>query len=401
MNTVGQRSQTDRDQDHRGRYWRAVIAVSVSVLVVAILYFAIPHNYLGEETGKFRAALPGSDTGAAVAPSRRGAVTGAKIVSETIIYLHEDGRSHFDYSTKRTSSPSSELYVESKKSLGEYIYFYPKGYTVDDKADESAIVITFPEAGFAAIKDGYFDKKVTRDEDGVFTFKSWGGRKRKDGHFGFWTKGKNFTEFVYAWVFPDSFDIISYESNRKGDWILQSNTVSWYGENVNDITFTFKYRPHSQKHYDTLSTSLADTGGVKVEHHQHAVRVALEGAILFPAGQSELSPRGRALIRTVLKAFGEGPTVKIIVEGHTDNQPVSRKLSAIFSTNWELSTARALSVVHYLAELGFPEKKLEARAYGPYRPRASNETEEGRAQNHRIPSWYGSNSWSARERSET
>ncbi|MDK2959817.1 MAG: chemotaxis protein MotB, partial [Bacillota bacterium] len=70
------------------------------------------------------------------------------------------------------------------------------------------------------------------------------------------------------------------------------------------------------------------------------------------------------------------------VEGHTDNLPIN---TYRFPSNWELSTARATTVVRYLAEKhGIPPDRLSAAGYGEWRPVAPNDTPEHRAQNRRV-----------------
>jgi chemotaxis protein MotB len=69
------------------------------------------------------------------------------------------------------------------------------------------------------------------------------------------------------------------------------------------------------------------------------------------------------------------------VEGHTDNRPI-RTLQ--FPSNWELSAARAASVVNYLARLGIAPGRMAAVGYGEYRPKADNRSEQGRAKNRRV-----------------
>jgi len=69
------------------------------------------------------------------------------------------------------------------------------------------------------------------------------------------------------------------------------------------------------------------------------------------------------------------------VEGHTDNLPIHTKE---FPSNWELSTARAISVIRYLEEKGINKERLSALGYGEYRPLVSNNTPENRAINRRV-----------------
>ena len=69
------------------------------------------------------------------------------------------------------------------------------------------------------------------------------------------------------------------------------------------------------------------------------------------------------------------------IEGHTDNRPIKK---SGWKSNWELSTARALSVLHYLSEKSVAEPRLAAIGYGEYKPVASNDTKEGRQKNRRV-----------------
>jgi chemotaxis protein MotB len=75
----------------------------------------------------------------------------------------------------------------------------------------------------------------------------------------------------------------------------------------------------------------------------------------------------------------------IVVEGHTDDVPLSAALRKRFPSNWELSTARASAVVRFFQqEGGIQPKRLAARGYSYYRPVVPNDTEKGRQQNRRI-----------------
>ena len=79
------------------------------------------------------------------------------------------------------------------------------------------------------------------------------------------------------------------------------------------------------------------------------------------------------------------PDRALQVEGHTDNVQISSRLRERYPTNWELSTARATNVVHFLQDtVGLPGDHLVAAGHSEYRPVADNATEEGRAQNRRI-----------------
>ena len=72
------------------------------------------------------------------------------------------------------------------------------------------------------------------------------------------------------------------------------------------------------------------------------------------------------------------------MEGHTDNIPIGPVLAEKFSSNWELSVARAASAVRYLSGKGISSDRLSATGYGEYKPIASNDSDDGREQNRRV-----------------
>jgi len=119
-------------------------------------------------------------------------------------------------------------------------------------------------------------------------------------------------------------------------------------------------------------------------------RFVFSSEVLFDSARADLSPEGRAQIANVaellLQVSDEIPdTIDWIirVDGHTDNVPLSA--NAEFSSNWELSQARALSVVLYMSEeLGIPSERLAATGFGEFHPVAEGDSAAVRAQNRRI-----------------
>jgi len=126
--------------------------------------------------------------------------------------------------------------------------------------------------------------------------------------------------------------------------------------------------------------SLVRDGQVKVTQSNRGVSVEINASVLFASGQAQLrSDSGRALQQV---AGVLAPTGQIIqVEGYTDDVPIS---SAQFPSNWELSAARASSVVRLLIENGVTERRLSVVGYGPNRSVTSNDTSQGRARNRRV-----------------
>ena len=119
-------------------------------------------------------------------------------------------------------------------------------------------------------------------------------------------------------------------------------------------------------------------------------RFVFSSEVLFPVGSAELAPAGRAeiakiadILRSIAGDIPEGIDWVIRVDGHTDDVPLSGQ--GAFKDNWELSQARALSVVRYMSDfLGIPPDRLAANGFGQYQPVNPANTPEARAQNRRI-----------------
>jgi chemotaxis protein MotB len=131
---------------------------------------------------------------------------------------------------------------------------------------------------------------------------------------------------------------------------------------------------------ESAMQDLVDQNVVAVRRHSTWVEVEIRTDILFPSGVATLSPSAMAVLgklAATLKPF-ENP---IRVEGHTDNRPIS---TAQFPSNWELSAARAGSVVHLFTSVGMEPSRLAVIGLGEFRPSQSNDTPEGRNANRRV-----------------
>jgi chemotaxis protein MotB len=126
---------------------------------------------------------------------------------------------------------------------------------------------------------------------------------------------------------------------------------------------------------------MIDGGQLTVSIEQGRIVINLPDNVLFASGSATVNSEGRTAlgqIAEVIKSFSDR---RFQVEGHTDNVPIK---SARFPSNWELSTARALSVVHLMVEKGVVPGNVSAAGFGEFHPRADNDSKEGRALNRRI-----------------
>ncbi|HVW32272.1 MAG TPA: flagellar motor protein MotB [Acidimicrobiia bacterium] len=127
------------------------------------------------------------------------------------------------------------------------------------------------------------------------------------------------------------------------------------------------------------AAGLGDTVRFRLESRGLVVTIVTD-RVLFDPGQADLRPEGREVMDKIAAALGKLPN-KLSVEGHTDNTPISGR----YPSNWELSTARATTVLRELIERhGIDPGRLQAAGYADERPVASNATPEGRAANRRV-----------------
>lgn len=133
---------------------------------------------------------------------------------------------------------------------------------------------------------------------------------------------------------------------------------------------------------DRLAQEIKDKQ-VKLEMAEKGLVITVVGDLLFDSGKANIRPEAQPVLDKVAKVLNENvPEYSIGIEGHTDNVPIKH---SSWKSNWELSSARALSVLHYLEkEKGVEPGRLSAVGYGEYRPVASNDTKSGHQQNRRV-----------------
>jgi chemotaxis protein MotB len=126
--------------------------------------------------------------------------------------------------------------------------------------------------------------------------------------------------------------------------------------------------------------SLVAAGEVNVRRYQNWVAVDISTDILFGSGVARVSDIAIPVLQHLADAIKPFPNA-IRVEGHTDNRPIR---TATFPSNWELSAARAASVVHLFMDRGVAADRLAVMGFGQYRPTTSNDNINGRNANRRV-----------------
>lgn len=185
------------------------------------------------------------------------------------------------------------------------------------------------------------------------------------------------------------FFLVLYVFNLRPEQDVQASFVEGFKrktvsdekeKRAQDIIQKFKEKDIAQ----TISSELKKTGLEEISQMQMTdkyIKINIAAPILFQSGKSELGQNAQSILNAMGKLLSKLDN-DIIVEGHTDNVPIR---SGDYTTNWELSAARANTVVDYFKDVfNIPPERVISAAYGEYRPVDSNDTPEGRAKNRRI-----------------
>src|SRR3989338_1934206 len=121
----------------------------------------------------------------------------------------------------------------------------------------------------------------------------------------------------------------------------------------------------------------------KLEMTERGLVITFVSEIFFDSGKDIIKTEGKLSLDKVAEVLNRGvPNSQLAVEGHTDNDPI--KYSG-WKSNWELSSGRALAVVHYLInECKVKPERLSANGYGEYHPVALNDTPQNKQKNRRV-----------------
>lgn len=124
--------------------------------------------------------------------------------------------------------------------------------------------------------------------------------------------------------------------------------------------------------------------GLTIKRKKDSFRVEILGELLFETGSNHIKDKGRQMLEGMAEILKNKKDRMVLVEGHTDTIHIEGELVRLYPTNWELSAACAISVVHFLQARGVSPKMLSAVARGPFQPVAANDTPAGREKNRRV-----------------
>ena len=197
--------------------------------------------------------------------------------------------------------------------------------------------------------------------------------------------------FFVLLVIMANFDPVKYaltvESLQNAFGIMESFPTVPITPVVNIPKKTVYYRVKKQSLKDAEkikeiveSKNLEDA--VKVEVTEKGIAIMLRDPVGFASGSADLRDQGKNILGDISEVIKGNPDLKVRVEGHTDDVPIS---SSRYHSNWELSSARSLSVVQLLSgQTGIHPQNMSAVGYGEFRPIVPNTSPENRSKNRRI-----------------
>jgi|SRR5688572_25304797 chemotaxis protein MotB len=139
--------------------------------------------------------------------------------------------------------------------------------------------------------------------------------------------------------------------------------------------------------YDTLLANLNEEvkkGQLQVRQLKGMLTVDVAEQLFFDSGRATLKDTGKQLLQKVAESLKGYEDKAIRIVGHTDNVPITKGLQKVYPSNWELSVARATTVVRFLQDAGIAPERLLATGRAEYAPVAPNDSAEGRQKNRRI-----------------
>jgi len=172
----------------------------------------------------------------------------------------------------------------------------------------------------------------------------------------------NYSYVSLSFVFPYGFEIFNYTSDIDGKWRMVKNVLNFYALNVQKLNLYIAFKPN----YDTLTRELYKLSSEKQEI-KCAEPYKIKEEIDFDKGSAEIKNEYKPILEKIYYDIDWKNIKELIVEGYADSDPITGELAKKYPTNWELSSARALSVVKYLISLGAPPDKLRPSYTGEFR----------------------------------
>lgn len=294
---------------------------------------------------------------------------------ESTPFIHADNQTlYFNSNGLPCYSDKPDLFVSKKLPDGKWSKPENLGYPINTIDDEGSMIVD------ADGKTAYYssDKIDTKGGLDIYTFTL---RKDLRPLKTLWAKGKVYDKKTKAGlpstvVLTDinSRQIISkLQTDEQGNYLITLPVGKDYAFNVHRKGYLF----YSQNYnIDSTSTDSVFNVDIPLEPIEANAKIILKN-VFFDTKKTDLKPASITELDNVVRLMNENPNMKILISGYTDN--IGKP-----DDNLKLSTGRAVAVVNYLVAKGVNKNRLSFKGFGEAKPIATNDTEEGRAQNRRT-----------------
>ena len=181
-------------------------------------------------------------------------------------------------------------------------------------------------------------------------------------------------------------DAQSENQKLQGEFSELEKNLNMSKQEISDLSKTIATNNEKIQGLQSAITEVFDDynpSDINVQERGGKLYITLSNSVLFDAGRDKLTEASADLIGKMAEVFMKNKDLNVMVEGHTDSDPVKIHKNK-YKDNWALSAARALSVVRAMEEAGVPTSRLTATGKGDTEPIATNDTKEGKEKNRRT-----------------
>ena len=295
--------------------------------------------------------------------------------SETSPFIHFDNKTLYFSSDGHPGLGKLDFFVSRRKEDGSWEKPENLGYPINSKEDDFSLIVS-PDG-----KTAYFSSDRLGDNVGLQDLYSFILPKESRAIEIAYIKGKITNKVTGAPIsaqivfseLSSSESILFEQSNRLGNYFSVLPGNADYGLNIQKKGFLVYSKNFSLSNENVRKAYVLNVKLIPIAVDQ---KVKLEN-VFYATASFELDSRSNSELNKVADFLNDNPTVKISVEGHTDNEGSK-------AGNTKLSKNRAKSVYQYLIEKGIDKSRLSIKGFGSSQPVADNETEEGRKKNRRT-----------------
>lgn len=289
-------------------------------------------------------------------------------------FVHADNQTLYFSSNGLTGYGGEDLFVSHKGADGKWSKPENLGYPINTVDNENTLFVSAD--GVTAYYAS--DRSDSRGATDIYSFDL---RPDIRPVKTLWVKGKVFDQKTTKGL-PSSVELIDLatkqtiskvQTDETGIYLITLPVGKDYAFNVNRRGYLFYSDNYSLKNKAADSTYQKD---IPLQPIEVNAAIVLRN-LFFDTKKFDVKPESEVELGKVVQLLQDNPTVKIQIEGHTDNVGTA-------VDNQKLSEARARSVVNYLVQKGIRQDRLAAKGFGASKPMADNKTEEGRAMNRRT-----------------